>query len=126
MIKKIALLICLTVLASACTVYRINSRETEIDNVYLPKASSDEVAYIKKISRPHEVIGFVTVTADRSHNRMDAIIEKMKREAAILGGDAITDIKMEASGIWEKVPARKFFGKANIRANFTAAVVAFQ
>ncbi len=125
MIKKLGFLICLTILTSSCSVYRVNSRETT-DNIYLPKPSQNEVAYIEKITQPHDVIGFVTVTADRSHRRMESIIERMKREAAILGGDAITEIKMESTGLWKKIPARKIFGNAYIRLNFTAKVVAFQ
>jgi hypothetical protein len=50
----------------------------------------------------------------------------MKREAAMLGGDAITNIQQYAGGIWKKIPPQKLLGNAYIRANFTATVVAYQ
>lgn len=117
---------CLTIFTSACTFYRINSEEMG-DTYYLPKKASDEVTHVEKITQPHEVIGVITVTADRSAQRMATIIENMKREAAILGGDAITDVKMlESSGIWKKIRPQKLLGNAYLRVNFTAKVIVFK
>ena len=50
-------------------------------------------------------------------------IEKMKSEAAILGGEAITDIQSDATGLWKRLPAQRTIGNAYVRANFTASVV---
>lgn len=47
----------------------------------------------------------------------------MKREAAILGGDAITDIQSDATGTWKRLPIQKTIGNAYVRSNYTAEVV---
>jgi len=125
MIKNLALLICLTIFTTGCTYYRVHSVDTS-EKIYYPKKSSEEVAFIEKITTPHEVIGSVTVASDRSGQRMFVIIERMKHEAAILGGDAITDIQVESDQIWKKIPPKKLFENAYIRANFTASVIAYK
>ncbi|MDP8212009.1 MAG: hypothetical protein P9X22_01800 [Candidatus Zapsychrus exili] len=124
MIKKTLILISCIFLLSSCSVYKVTSQDIT-DNYYSSKASTKDVAYIKTISKPHEVIGYITVNAER-RQPMDEVLEKIKREAAILGGDAITDIKTDATGQWKSLPAQKFIGNAYVRANFTATVVAFE
>ena len=57
---------------------------------------------------------------------MDQIIEKLKREAAVLGADAITDIKTDSTGTWKKLPLQHVLGNAYVRANFTATAVVFK
>lgn len=122
--KNLILLAGIIFLASACSFYNINSEEVT-SKFYPPKESSDQVAYLDNVTQAHEIIGFVTVNAER-HQSMDEITEKMKHEAAMLGGDAITNITTDASGAWKKVPPQKLLGNAYVRANFTATVVAFQ
>ncbi len=48
---------------------------------------------------------------------------KLKNEAAILGGDAITDIQTDSDDLWKKVKPQKLFGNAYTRAKYTAKVV---
>ena len=89
MTKKNLFLIFCTVFISACSIYGVNYEETTTA-FYPPKKSSLEVKYIENITSPHEVIGFVTINTER-RQQMSEIIEKMKREAAVLGGDAAID-----------------------------------
>lgn len=109
---------------SACSLYKVDSQNAT-DQYYSPKHSSSDVVYLEEVGRPHTVIGKVTVNAERNKSLTD-VIEKMKHEAAIIGGDAITNIQTDASGLWKKLPAQKLVGNAYVRANFTADVVVFK
>ncbi len=114
----------LSFLSTSCSIYRVNSQEVT-DNVYAPKKSSAEIVYIEKIDRPYEVIGFVTINTERRQDE-EAIIAKMKKEAANLGGDALTNLQVDATETWKKLPGQKVLKNGYVRANFTATVVAFQ
>jgi hypothetical protein len=122
--KKISLLIAVLFLTSACSLYRISSRETTLQ-YYPSKESADEVIYLENIDRPVEYIGEVVVNAER-RQRISDVLEKMKHEAAIIGGDAITEIKTDATGAWKQLPAQEFIGNGYIRANFIGKVVVFR
>ena len=111
-------------LLAGCSFYRLES-ENIGQEVYPPKESADAVVYVDTITRPYEVIGYVTANTERRHTK-EEVIEKLKREAAILGGDAITDIQTDASGFWKKLPAQKFLSNAYVRANFRATVIVFK
>ena len=121
MTKKILALITLIVLTSSCSIYHINS----VDNTdaFYPQKQANEVVYLESIDQPYEVIGTVTVNGERQQRSINNILVKMKREAAILGGDAITDLQTDATGIWKKLPVQQTIGNAYVRANFTASVV---
>lgn len=120
MIKKILILIFLVYLTSGCSVYHINSEDIS-SNYYPSKKTAKEIIYVENIDKPHEIIGFVTVNTERRQS-ISAVIEKMKRESAILGGDIITDIKTNATGTWKKLPAQQVIGNAYVRADFTATI----
>jgi len=122
--SNLAVLILLTSLLSACSVYHIDSQDITT-NYYPSKKSIAEVVYIETVSRPHEVIGYVTVNAER-RQPLSEVLEKMKREAAILGGDAITNVKTDSTGRWKKLPAQALIGNAYVRANFTATIIVIQ
>ena len=124
MIKRALLCISLVLLTSACSIYHVDSQDSTTD-YYPPKNSVSDVVYLEKIDRAHDIIGTITVNTERIQT-MDNVLEKMKREAAILGADAITDIKTDATGVWKKLPAQKVIGNAYVRANFTASAVAFK
>ena len=122
--KHILLLIPLIVSFSACTVYHVTSQDTTLE--YLPsKRTVNDVIYIEQLEQPHEVIAYITVNAER-RQYFSEVLEKMKREAAILGGDAITNVKTDATGEWQKLPAQIIIGNAYVRANFTASVIIFK
>jgi hypothetical protein len=120
MIKKILALILLVLTTSSCSIYHVSSINTTDD--YYPPKEVAEVPYIENIEQEFNVIGIVTVNAERRQLISD-VLKKMKREAAILGGDAITDIKTDASGVWKRLPAQKLIGNAYVRANYTGSVV---
>ncbi len=121
MMKKIISLITLVLLTSSCSIYHITSTSTTDD--YYPAQETTEVVYLDRIDDTYTIIGTVTVNAER-RQRLDNVIEKMKREAAIMGGEAITDIQSNATGPWKQLPIQRAIGNAYVRANFTASVVA--
>ncbi len=106
---------------SGCSFYQVDSKGTTPD-FYEPKKSIDDVAYLEKIDQPYEEIGVVTVITERRQTLED-VLPKLKNEAAILGGDAITDIQTDADVLWKKVKPHKLFGNAYTRAKYTAKVV---
>ena len=119
-------LICLMLMlsASSCSFYRVDSEDLSED--YVPsKNSVNDVVYLDKIDRPHKIIGTIKVNAERRQN-IENVMVRMKYEAAMLGGDAITDIKSNATGTWRKLPAQKIIGNAYIRAEFSATVVVWK
>ncbi|MBU0469229.1 MAG: hypothetical protein KKD07_01660 [Candidatus Omnitrophica bacterium] len=117
-------LIAITIIFSSCSLYRVDSKD--ITTTYYPsKKSISDVIYLESIDKPHEIIGIVTVNAERRQG-IDDIMDKIKREAAILGGDIITDIKTDATGYWKSLPAQNFIGNGYIRANFSAVVAVFK
>ena len=111
----------------ACSLYTIDS-ETMTSEFYPSKNSRNEVVYLENVNRPYEMIGRVEVNAERTKTKeIQDIIDKLKYEAAILGGDAITNITTNAgNGKWAKNKPKKLFGNANIRTNFVADVIVFK
>jgi hypothetical protein len=114
MIKRIISLLFVVLFVSACSFYRINSEDSSTE-LYPSKASADDVVYLETVDRPHEVIGTVTVNTEHRQSR-EEIIQKMKREAAILGADAITDLQ----------PVAGKNKRVTVRANFSATIVVFK
>ena len=104
MMNKLPAIILITFLVSGCSIYKINSEDTAAH--FYPEKSIDKVIYIENISRAHEVVGFVTVKTERSKN-LEEVLLKMKREAAILGGDAITNIQVNSGDTWKKLRPKK-------------------
>lgn len=124
MTKKIVALITFILLTSSCSIYHVNSVDS--GDIFYPQKSPDEVVYLEDIDEDHEIIGTVIVNGERRQRDFDNIIVKMKREAAILGGDAITDIRSDATGAWKNLPAQQTIGNAYVRANYMASVVIFK
>ena len=61
---------------------------------------------------------------------LEDVLPKLKQEAAILGGDVITDIQTDATGawknaigVWKRMKLQKLLGNAYVRANYTARVL---
>ena len=130
--NKIFVFIAFIFLGVGCSVYQIDSKDTTQD-FYPPKKSIDEVMYMETVDQPYEEIGIVTVTTERRQTLED-VLPKLRQEAAILGGDAITDIRTDATGSWKKMTSvswkkiklQKLLGNAYIRANYTARVLALK
>lgn len=118
------LVLFLTISTNGCSIYHVDSQD--ISSTFHPsKRSINEVEYLSEVERPHEIVGYVTVNTERSQ-KFDEIIERMKREAAILGGDAIINIRSDATGQWKRLPVQDVIGNAYIRANYSAAVIIFK
>ncbi len=108
---------------TGCSIYNVDSNQVS-PNYFPSKKSANDVVYLEKVTEDNEIIGYVTVNTERVQSQnMEDIMYKMKREAAILGADAITDIKTDATGEWKKLPAQKLIGNAYVRANFTATAI---
>lgn len=122
--QKFVFLLLFCVTLTGCSLYYVNSEDTTTE-YYPAKKSSEEVIFMETIDKPHEIIGVVTVNTERRQSLNDVIV-KMKREAAILGGDAITNLQSDATGVWKKLPAQDLLGNGYVRANFTASVVIFK
>jgi hypothetical protein len=116
-------LVLAVLISTGCTLYRVDSQEIG-STLYPSKHSPSEVSYMQSVNKPYEVIGYVTVNAER-HQAFDEILEKMKKEAAILGADAIINITQNASGSWKSVPAQRLMGNAYLRSDFRATAIVF-
>ncbi len=121
--KKTILLITLSIFVSGCSIYRINSEE--VTSNYYPSKKPEQVQVLEETSDSYEIVGFVTINSERNQN-FEEIVEKIKKEAAVLGGDAIINITTNATGTWKKLPAQKFVGNAYVRANYSATVIVFK
>jgi|CXWL01.1.fsa_nt_gi uncharacterized protein YbjQ (UPF0145 family) len=122
--KLISPVLMLTFLAAGCSIYQIDSKP-ENAVYYPPKRNPLEIVYLESLDKPHEVIGTVVVTTERRQS-LENILPKMQYEASVLGGDAITDIQTDATGVWKKIKAQALLGNAYIRANYSAKVVVFK
>ncbi|MBF0485278.1 MAG: hypothetical protein HQL16_02060 [Candidatus Omnitrophica bacterium] len=107
---------------AGCSVYRVDSQDTTLD-FYPPKESSQTVPYLEKTSKPYEVIGIVTVTADRTRP-LDEVITQMRSEAAMLGGDAVTDLSSQPSAPQKKKD--DLLANAYLRLMYSAKVIVFK
>jgi uncharacterized protein YbjQ (UPF0145 family) len=121
---RLFILSLLTISLGGCSVYHVSSEDISTD--YFPsKSSINDVVHMENINDQHEVIGYVTVNTERNQ-KVSEVIRRMKREAAIIGGDAITNIQTDATGTWKTLPAQEIIGNAFVRANFTATVIKFK
>jgi hypothetical protein len=119
--KNIILLLILTFTLTGCTVYQIDSHDST-DSFYPPKTEIDQVQYLEKVEGSYEEIGIVYVTTERRQSLAD-VLPKLKQEAAILGGDAISDVQSDATGTWKKIKPKKLLGNAYIRSTYSAKVL---
>lgn len=123
-VSRMVFLFVACAMLTGCSLYHVNSEDTTTE-YYPAKESPRDVVFLENIDKPHQVIGIVTVNAER-RQYLSEVLEKMKREAAILGGDAITNLQSDASGTWKKLPAQDIIGNGYVRANFTASVVVYK
>ncbi len=121
--KMIPILILCLLTLSACSLYSIQSDITSAK--YYPPKEADQVNYVENAQKSHEVIGIVIVNAERNQ-KMDRVLQKLKYEAGILGGDAVTNIQTnDGQGRWARIKP-KIFENSNVRANFMADVIVYQ
>lgn len=125
MMRGILLSLCVFVLlVSGCSVVHVGS-EYLTDDYYPQRKSPADVIYLETVNRRHVVIAHAIVNTERRQT-LDDVLGKLKKEAAIVGGDAITNIQTDSTGAWKKLPVQKLIGHANLRVNFKADVVAFE
>ena len=114
--KKINLLIFVLMLAvSSCTFYKVDTQEIIISPHRQSKQANSQIQYLETITVPYDVVGHVTVNTER-RNSMEEVIEKMKHQASLIGGDAFTNI----------VQIDKPSAIAHVRTVYTATVVIFK
>ncbi len=125
-INPLVLLSSFAWIASGCSLYQVTSEITNED-YFAQKTSVAEILYLEKTDRPYIKIGHAIVNTERRNQIMPEIIAKLKYEAAILGGDAITNITSNpGTGKWAKIKPQKLLGNANIRVNYVADIIVFQ
>ena len=75
---------------AGCTSYRVNAEEIAFKST-IPQENLNRIQYLETVNVPYEVIGTVIVRTERRNN-IDEVVDKMKRQIAVLGGDAVTNI----------------------------------
>lgn len=121
--RQVLNFLCLGFLFSGCSFYQITSEATTFD-YYIPKSSASEVQYLESISQPYKFIGSVTVRTERNQE-FGQVITKLKKEAAALGADAITNITAINTPPKNK-NQRHLLDNANIRTSYTADALVFE
>lgn len=124
MVKHLLNYVIYAILLAGCSIYRIDSQDSTLD-FYPPKSSFEQVACLEKVERPHEIIGIVTATTDRSRPTQE-VINKMRHEAAILGGDAIIDIHSDDFNMGGKSENEGLFKGQSILVHYSAKVIVFK
>lgn len=89
MLKMVMTTIAITCLAG-CTFYRVDGDEIAYFAKH-PKGNQKDIKYLETVTVPYEVIGTVEVSTER-RNSIEEVVEKMQRQIAVLGGDAVTNI----------------------------------
>ncbi len=107
-------LVALGMLASGCTFYHVNAEEVGRTSTRSKKSPAD-IQYLETVTVPYEVLGQVSVETER-RNSKEEVIEKMKRDAAMMGGDAITNI------VQNDAPSPI----TRIRTHYTGTVIVFK
>ncbi len=106
---------------TGCSLYHVDSQDIS-EEFYPSKGSAIDVLYLETVNEPHEIIADAIVNTERRQS-FDNILALLKREAAILGGDAITDIQSDATGPWKRLPGQRLLGNAYVRSNYRAKVL---
>jgi len=99
---------------AGCTYYRVNADEIAFNTIH-PKENHKEIHYMETVNVPYEVIGTVVVSTER-RNSIQEVLEKMKYQIALIGGDAVTNIVQ----IDEPSPITR------IRTKYKATVIKFK
>mgnify|MGYP001346131973 CR=1 FL=1 len=124
--KHLTTLLLITVLScTSCSIYHINSDQQVFLEDRNANRDPQEIEVLENVSRAHKVLGTIVLNTERNED-MYSILWRMKKEAVVMGGDAITNLKVNSTGFWEKVPFKKLTANAYIRANFTVDVVAYE
>ncbi len=113
--KKLSLFILmLALISTSCTFYHVDAQEIVMGKFDKPE-NQNQIQYLETVHVPYEVIGHVTVNTQRRNN-IEEVIEKMKRQVAILGGDALTNV----------IQTDKPSAIVHIRTTYTGTVIVFK
>lgn len=111
--KTILFISAFCLLVSGCTFYNVNSEEIVAGlAATAKKKEANDIAYLPQVNQPYDVIGHVSVNTER-RNSFDEVLAKIKSQAAVIGGDAVTNLVNDSS-------AKKI---ARVRINYTATVI---
>ncbi len=114
--KKLNLMmLMLLLISSGCTFYGVDAQEIVMAPFGQNKQTDLEIQYLETVTVPYEVIGHVTVNTER-RNSIEEVIEKMKRQVSMLGGDAVTNI----------IQTDKPSPIAHVRTVYTGTVIVFK
>ncbi|MBF0388442.1 MAG: hypothetical protein HQL20_11455 [Candidatus Omnitrophica bacterium] len=94
---KLSIFIAAVFVLPGCSLYRIDYQDTTRD-YYPPKSSKQDVVYLEKIDKPHEFVGVVVVSVENTRPLED-VLQQMRGQAALLGGDAITAVSSGPEGL---------------------------
>ncbi len=123
--KKTFLLFTMVGFCFGCSLYQIESDSVTFGRLESAKKSARDIQYLETVSKPHTVIGTIKVNSERNQ-KFEAVLEKLKTEAAVLGADAITNIQTNTgTGTWARIKPKNLMGNANIRLNYVADAIIF-
>ncbi len=89
--KNIVMILAVGLILSSCSFYQVRSQDDSGFALSAPKKSFMDVEYVPEAEEPYRVIGTLKVTTERNRG-MEDVIRKMKMEAAVIGGDAVTEV----------------------------------
>ena len=78
-----------------------------------------DIEYAPEVTRSYQVIGTLRVKTERNRD-WDDVIRKMKMEAAVMGGDAVTDIILDPEMRKDKNANKK------LRVDYIGQVIVYQ
>ena len=119
-IKLLFALFAIALLLS-CVNTRIIRYETE-DRPPKPDWYRIEIYDSENLTRPRKVIGIIRANAGKLHDPADTL-EYIKAEARKMGGDALTDLTVEASAARAITQVGRMYVTGSVREIWTAKVI---
>lgn len=118
--KNVFLALVAGFILASCSFYSINSVD-ESSAPVMPDAKKSffDVEYAPEPTEKYTVVGTVRAKTERNRD-FDDVIRKMKMEAAVIGGDAITDVKLDPDMVKSKDANKKF------RIDYVGKVIVYQ
>ncbi|PIW64288.1 MAG: hypothetical protein COW13_00975 [Candidatus Omnitrophica bacterium CG12_big_fil_rev_8_21_14_0_65_50_5] len=118
--KTIFLIVVSGLVLSSCSFYNIKSQQDSSEAVATQqKKSFMDIEYAPEVTRSYQVIGTLRVKTERNRD-WDDVIRKMKMEAAVMGGDAVTDIILDPEMRKDKNANKK------LRVDYIGQVIVYQ
>ncbi len=96
---------------SSCSIYSLDSDQQLVVPNRDETRDPQTIEVLETVTRPHKVIGTIVINTERNED-MDSIYWRMKKEASVMGGDAITNLRISPN--------------KRIRANFTVDIITYE